>query len=255
MVKGVEHFRDWFAPYKGYYALIGGTACDLILEEAGLAFRATKDLDVVLLVDDVSPEFAKHFWEYVRHGGYERRLKSTGKPRAYRFQDPADARFPHMVELFARLPDAFEGDNRDVVITLLPVDDAEVSSLSAIILDDAYFTFLRTGLTEIEGVPVVDASRLIVLKAYAWLSLRNRKAAGEAIDSHHIRKHRNDIFRLFPVLNPSQTIPSSVTIKDDMARSLTLLREESIAMVEMGIRTMTQEAVIEELEKIYVYGS
>ena len=40
-----------------------------------------------------------------------------------------------------------------------------------------------------------------------------------------------------------------------MERSLTLLREEAIAMVEMGIRTMTQEAVIKGLEKFYIHSS
>jgi hypothetical protein len=31
--------------------LIGGTACIVIMQEAGLDFRATKDLDIVLYVE------------------------------------------------------------------------------------------------------------------------------------------------------------------------------------------------------------
>jgi hypothetical protein len=255
MVRGVEHFRDWFASYTDHYALIGGTACDLILEEAGLAFRATKDLDIVLIVDAVTPEFARRFWDYIRTGGYTHRLKSSGKLRAYRFQEPTELVFPHMIELFARLPDVFEVEDRVTAITPLPVDDPGVSSLSAIILKDDYFSFLRSGITEIEGVPIVDASSLIVLKAHAWLDLRSRKGAGETIESHQIKKHRNDIFRLFPVLNPGQTILLPEAIRDDMAQALALLREERIAVVDMGIRTVNQEEVIEELEKIYVHRS
>ena len=67
----------------------------------------------------------------------------------------------------------------------------------------------RTGVTERKGVPLVEASHLIVLKTLAWSNLRENKAAGERIDSNQIEKHRNDIFRLFPVLNPGQTIPIS----------------------------------------------
>jgi len=48
MVNGLERFRKHFAPYTDQYILIGGTACTVIMQEAGLDFRATKDLDIVL---------------------------------------------------------------------------------------------------------------------------------------------------------------------------------------------------------------
>ena len=44
MVTGLELFKEHFRPYADNYVLIGGTACELALEEAGLPFRATKDL-------------------------------------------------------------------------------------------------------------------------------------------------------------------------------------------------------------------
>ncbi|NLV66427.1 MAG: hypothetical protein GXY14_02010, partial [Spirochaetes bacterium] len=46
MVKGIEIFEKHFAGQQGKYVLIGGTACDLAMDEAGLQFRATKDLDM-----------------------------------------------------------------------------------------------------------------------------------------------------------------------------------------------------------------
>lgn len=45
MVKGLDVFRAWFADYPDQYILIGGTAATLAMEEAGLDFRATKDLE------------------------------------------------------------------------------------------------------------------------------------------------------------------------------------------------------------------
>jgi hypothetical protein len=51
--------------------LIGGAACDLAMTDAGLAFRATKDLDIVLYAEALDAEFVRAFWDFVRGGGYE----------------------------------------------------------------------------------------------------------------------------------------------------------------------------------------
>ena len=40
-----------------------------------------------------------------------------------------------------------------------------------------------------------------------------------------------------------------------MTQALNLLREESIAMADVGINTMTQDEAIEELEAIYIQGN
>ena len=41
MVRGINSFRDWFRGYEEQYAIIGGTACDLLMAGEGLTFRAT----------------------------------------------------------------------------------------------------------------------------------------------------------------------------------------------------------------------
>lgn len=46
---GLDRWQAHFKDFADRYALIGGVACDLLMGEAGLAFRATKDLDVVNL--------------------------------------------------------------------------------------------------------------------------------------------------------------------------------------------------------------
>lgn len=61
MVKGLDLFRERFRDFADQYVLIGGTACDLILKEAGLHFRATKDLDIVLCIEAIDSRFAKAF--------------------------------------------------------------------------------------------------------------------------------------------------------------------------------------------------
>ncbi|HEY5101420.1 MAG TPA: hypothetical protein VII70_01450 [Steroidobacteraceae bacterium] len=61
MVTGLDLFRQFFAAQADQYVLIGGTAATLAMEEAGLAFRATKDLDVVLHIEALDAKFGETF--------------------------------------------------------------------------------------------------------------------------------------------------------------------------------------------------
>ena len=58
MVTGIDSFIEWFRGYEEYYTIIGGTACDILMSEAGLDFRATKDIDLVVIVEAVNVDFA-----------------------------------------------------------------------------------------------------------------------------------------------------------------------------------------------------
>jgi len=69
MVKGLDLFRSWFKDYAGQYILIGGTAASLAMEEAGLEFRATKDLDVVLNVEALTARVRRDSLEIHRSRG------------------------------------------------------------------------------------------------------------------------------------------------------------------------------------------
>jgi len=48
MIPGLDRYREHFHGFESSYVLIGGAAAHLLLDEAGLQFRATKDLDIVL---------------------------------------------------------------------------------------------------------------------------------------------------------------------------------------------------------------
>jgi len=172
MVTGFEGFRSWFHGYEEQYAIIGGTACDLLMEEEDFVFRATKDIDLVLIVEALTADFGSRFWEYVTAGGCQHCNKSTGMPEFYRFSHPRSTEYPFMLELFSRRVDA--------VLTPLPIDE-DISSLSAILLDDAYYELLRSGKVVLNGVTILDAGYLILFKAKAWLDLTRRKEEGEQI--------------------------------------------------------------------------
>lgn len=180
-MRGIDKFKERFAGHDGEYVLIGGGACDLLFGEAGQDFRATKDLDLVLLVEALTPEFGQVFWDFVKEGGYENRQKSSRKPQFYRFSKPEDPAFPAMLELFART----DVDLRDAESGLMPIHiDDEVSSLSAILLDEEYYRLLVENRTSAGGVAVLSVEGLIPFKAKAWLDLSARRAGGQAVDEN-----------------------------------------------------------------------
>ena len=225
MVRGLDVFREYFAGHADQFVLIGGTAATLAMEEAGLEFRATKDLDIVLHIEALSAAFGEVFWSFIEAGRYEiRQASDTGKPVFYRFQKPADERFPVMLELFCRTPDGIklaEGSH----LTPIPIDEA-VASLSAILLDDAYYEFILAGRKEVDGLPWVGEDRLIPLKASAWLDLGERQAKGERVDTRDIRKHANDVLRLSQLLAPEVRIPVAARIAEDLIRFLDGIEED-----------------------------
>ena len=221
------------------------------MSHEGLDFRATKDIDLVLIVESVDAAFGKRLWEYVIAAGYEHKNKSSGKPEFYRFSDPRSRDYPAMIELFAKKPEAIALPE-DAVLTPLPIDD-DISSLSAILLNDDYYGLLKHGRIRISGVTIPDAPYLIPIKAKAWSDLTARRSAGEQIDSRNIRKHKNDVFRLTELLIPDQQMLPflPVTIRNDMREFIESMYSEDIDLKLLGIRRKTKDAILEQLRGIY----
>ncbi len=214
MVTGIDKFREHFAAHEGQYAIIGGTACDLLFDAAGLDFRATRDIDMVLCVEVVDAEFGKAFQTFLDAGGYQARERSDGRREFYRFHRPTDRSFPFMIELFARRPVNLalpEG----AIYTRVPVDQ-DIASLSAILLDDAYFEALQEAKRQVEGVTIVDETLLIPFKARAVLDLTARSKEGANVDRRDIRKHRNDVFRLAQLLPEDTRVALPESVRQDL---------------------------------------
>ena len=70
MVAGLLKFKEYFKDYADSYVLIGGAACDILFTENEADFRATRDLDMVLIVEALTPEFAGIFWDFIIDGDY-----------------------------------------------------------------------------------------------------------------------------------------------------------------------------------------
>lgn len=249
MVKGIESFKAHFADYKDRYVLIGGTASTLAMEELGADFRATKDLDIVLCIEALDKEFAEKFWEYVEAGGYKNLQKSTQKRLFYRFYAPHDRSFPEMLELFSRIPDALQIAD-DSHLTPISVGE-EISSLSAILLEDGYYRLIHDRKREVDGLTIIGAECLIPLKARAYTDLSERKEAGEKIDQKDIKKHKNDIFRLYPILDPTDKPSIATGIQADLNKAFDRLRDDTIDLKALGVSGTTVPKILEELEAFY----
>lgn len=247
MVKGISTFRRYFAEYEEQYVLIGGAACDIVFESNDTAFRATRDLDMVLIVEALIPEFGEKFWEFIQDGGYRNKSTNGQKPQFYRFDKPENEEYPKMVELFCR--SNFE--LREMTgITPIHIDD-EVSSLSAILLNDDYYRILLEGKVVRNGLSVLRPEYLILFKAKAFLDLKQRKDRGEAVDSKNISKHKKDILRIAAelVLESIGDLPEAV--ETDIRAFIDLLAQDPFDSNSLKAYGLSNDEVVEVLHRVF----
>ena len=132
MVAGMESFIKKFGDYSDCYTIIGGAACDILMSEADMTFRGTKDIDIILIMESRFKDFAKVFWEYIIEGGYRFGWKNSEEVHFYRFTEPKEG-YPIMIELFSREPEYI----KEIPEEIIPIHiDDDISSLSAILLND-----------------------------------------------------------------------------------------------------------------------
>ncbi len=223
MVNGLDKFASHFEPFKEFYVLIGGAACDLWLTENSIPFRRTKDLDIVIIVEAITDNFFNCFWAFIQEGHYESIEQSNQRPEFYRFYKPRNEAFPYMIELLTRnhlnLPEGIH-------LTPIPADN-DISSLSAILLDDDYYRYVVESRQYVNTISLVPTHCLIPLKARAWIDLSRRKSEGMPVDSNDIKKHRNDVFRLYLSLAPADRFELPQQLATDLRAFLTQHPPES----------------------------
>ncbi len=224
MVIGLDLFTEHFSDYTDHYILIGGSACDVQMAARNEEFRATKDLDIILVVEALSPDFVNHFWDFIKGGEYA--IAEVGnKKRFYRFVKPHVDGYPVRIELFSRHPETLPDPPADMYITDIPTEE-EASSLSAILLDDAYYGFAIDNCDIIEGLRLANDRCLVCLKTRAFLNNRERKANGADIHDVDIYKHRRDVLQLMGVIDPAIVVSVPETIQNDLKNFIAYVNEE-----------------------------
>lgn len=128
--------------------------------------------------------------------------------------------------------------------------DEDISSLSAILLDDEYYRFLKQGIIVSSDVPILDVEHLIPFKIKAFLDLSQRAINGEAVDLKNIKKHKNDVFRLSELLYERKTINISATIASDILNFIDIMKREYINLKQLGIKK-SKDDVLAKLLRTY----
>ncbi|MFA6703137.1 MAG: hypothetical protein WCS06_10815 [Dysgonamonadaceae bacterium] len=254
MVRGLDTFREYFSDYADNYIIIGGTACNELIEVVGLKPRTTKDIDAILVVEALNDGFVTRFWEFIREGKYELWETVSGKTQFYRFIKPQSDGFPLQIELFSRVPDMIKVP-KGSHLTPIPVGK-ELSSLSAILLDDDYYHYATSHTVVLDGLCFVDRDAVIVLKAIAYINNSKRKSNGEQVRLEDISKHKNDIFRIVSTLTENDKYEIPETIKSDLKTFLAMLEKDGLGTSglskELGLGTeITFEIFADRLKNTF----
>ena len=60
-MEGLEKFQEAFAEFSDNYVIIGGTACEITMTGTAVRPRATHDIDMIVVVEKMTPEFGTRF--------------------------------------------------------------------------------------------------------------------------------------------------------------------------------------------------
>ena len=252
MVIGLSKFIEYFKDYSNNYIIIGGTACDIIVENAGFVPRATDDIDIVLIVEALEQAFVKKFWEFIIDGKYNTQQKDPEKRNRYRFCGPQIPEFPKQIELFSKSPDIIDL-NHGAYLTPIPVEDG-LSSLSAVLLNDDYYKFTLEHSVFNGEIHFANIEALICLKAFAYLNNKRLKEAGKKIRTRDVVKHKHDVFRMAFLLKSDYVIVLSETIKRDMLAFIDDVKDnlpDPAIFKDNGFGKQDMETILKQLIKSF----
>ncbi|MCQ2200678.1 MAG: hypothetical protein MJZ27_01175 [Bacteroidales bacterium] len=160
-----------------------------------------------------------------------------------------------MIELLSRHPDVL-GVPNGLVIEPLPMGE-DVSSLSAIILDDDYYHFTIEHSRLTDGIRHADSVALIALKARAYLNLMQDKADGKHVNTKDIKKHRSDVLKNVVLLSPDENISAPASIVDCINDFVTELRNDWEKLASPLANSLDQsedfiEALLDQLNELFI---
>ena len=84
-----------------------------------------------------------------------------------------------------------------------------------------------------------------------WMDLTDRKAAGEHVDSKNIKKHKNDVFRLTELIDPTAKIVAPQGVYADIQEFVQRMKNENVDIKQLGLVGRTKEKILEELKVMY----
>lgn len=258
MVIGLDKFREQFAGDEDKYIIIGGTACDVNLRDTQTQPRDTVDIDIILIVENMTADFGRKFWKFIDDGGYHNRSRKRGEgkepvPELFRFLKPDTQGYPQQIELLSIHPDIL-GEPTGFHLTPIPVGE-NIPSLSAIIMDKEYYDFTLSRRKVIDGLSVADFIALLCLKATAFVNLSIQKSEDpSSVQGHDIRKHRDDVFKLLSAVGNIDTIKLPENIKSKVETFTSMIEEscndkDFLKSMERTLR-IERDAILEYMEQL-----
>ena len=153
-----------------------------------------------------------------------------------------------MIELFCR--SNFELKEAEG-ITPVHIDD-EISSLSAILLNDDYYKVLLGGKVIRKGLSVLRPEYIILFKAKAYLDLKMRRDSGEKVDFSDIKKHKKDVLRIAAELILEKVEDLPITVNDDIHIFIESLEQEPFDQNSLKRYGLKNEDIVSLLKEIFV---
>ncbi len=244
--KVLEFLRD----HTDFFVLIGGTATEIGLSEKGITFRATKDFDMVLLLDIQHGSFDQDIVRFLEGGQYQHAIANM-KKTSYRFDKPGEAGYPKIIEFFAKTDVTSKAFNKYLKKVNISYED---SFLSAIVLDESVYDFIkeRKVLSQL-GIPVVDLYGLIPLKALAFINNKNLYEEGKIHSEDDYKKHRTDIIRLLvAVSDTSSKIGLPDILKQAVNDFYLILEKSRPSFKALNFTGVTFEDMLEVYRQLYL---
>lgn len=232
-MEGEIFLTEYMQQYADDYILIGGNACVLNFENIGANFRATVDLDIVLITESTNDQFYEHLWDYILKHGYEGKVYrgSNVGGSAYRFIQPEDNRVPNVpaqIELFSRKPDYF-----DAALAkrphITPIKTGQgISNFSAILLDNDVYEFIRASRVPLKGISTVNLECIFGLKSVAWHSNQALFEEKKINDKNTVLKHPQDMISIANVIEDPKITYFPVQIFESLQHSKERLLSQDI---------------------------
>ncbi|WP_052767488.1 hypothetical protein [Klebsiella aerogenes] len=199
-----DFLSNYLGSFSDDYVLIGGNACALNFQKLDAPFRATVDLDLVLIIERENAKFYAHLCDYLVENGYTGGLYKCKEKGAcsYRFELKKQIQRPRVIELFSRKPEYFDSDMSEKLHITPIVTQEGISNLSAMLLDDELYDFVIEHKCKINNISTVTLECLFGLKSIAWHGNEELFKQGE-VKEGDVYKHPSDMIRIASVI-PTQ---------------------------------------------------
>ena len=138
----------------------------------------------------------------------------------------------------------------DTGIIPIHIED-DISSLSAILLDENYYDLMMEGRIVVNGIPVLDSAYLIVFKMYAFMNLESEKKKGNFVKERDYKKHKYDVFRLLQIIDRNKKIFLVPEIKKMVNSFCDFMSQEEIPYNNLGILAGDKENDLALIKQIF----